>query len=150
MAHFQYSQSKITGLNKSRTILHAVQYKWHSGSVLMICYYHFQNGKPRNFVLIFRGTASLASFLACPEIFCPSQCFCSYKIVLIKKSVISFWYWDGQKKFIKVHCLLQRIRWRLWRRHAHRRQAETIRTNIWWYGTKMVSCCSSVWWWRYI
>ena len=55
--HFQYSQSKITGLNKtwllkslamwkceSRTSLHGVQYTWQPGSVLMFCSYYFKNG----------------------------------------------------------------------------------------------------------
>ena len=50
-AYFQYSQSKITGINKmwslkrlamlkcERTCLHAVQYKCEPGSVQMFCYY---------------------------------------------------------------------------------------------------------------
>ena len=54
--HFQYIQSKITGLNKmwslkslamlkceSRTSLHALQCKQHLGSVLMFCTYYFKN-----------------------------------------------------------------------------------------------------------
>ena len=54
---FQYSQSKMTGLNKmwslktvailkceSRTSEYAVQYKWQPGSVLMICSYYSKNG----------------------------------------------------------------------------------------------------------
>ena len=54
---FQYSQSKMTGLNKmwslktvailkreSRTSQHAVQYKWQPGCVLMICSYYSKNG----------------------------------------------------------------------------------------------------------
>ena len=53
--HFQYSQSKITRLNKMwslkslallkcerKTTLHAIQYKWHPGSVLMFCSCHFK------------------------------------------------------------------------------------------------------------
>ena len=56
-AHFQCSQSKITGLNKmwslkslamlnceSRTSLHVVQHKRQSGSVLIFCSYYFKNG----------------------------------------------------------------------------------------------------------
>ena len=56
-AHVQYSQSKITGLNKmrslkslamlkcdSRTSLHEVQYKRQPGSVLIFCSYYFNNG----------------------------------------------------------------------------------------------------------
>ena len=56
-AHFQYNQSEITGLNEmwslkslamlkceGRTNLHAVQYKWQPGSVLMFCSYLFMNG----------------------------------------------------------------------------------------------------------
>ena len=55
-AYSQYSQSKITGLNKmwslkslamlkceSRTNLHAVQYKYQPGPVLMFCSYYFKN-----------------------------------------------------------------------------------------------------------
>ena len=75
-AHFQYSQSKITGVNKmlwkslamlkceSRSSIHAVQYKWQSGSVRMFCSYYFKNDKPRHYVLMLRGTASLALFIA--------------------------------------------------------------------------------------
>ena len=56
-AHFQWSQSKITELNKmwsskilamlkceSRTCLHEVQYQLQPGSVLMFCSYYFKNG----------------------------------------------------------------------------------------------------------
>ena len=50
---------------ESRTNLHVVQYKWQQGSILMFCLYYFRNGKPRHFVLMFCGTASLALLLAC-------------------------------------------------------------------------------------
>ena len=50
---------------ESRTSLYAVKYKWQPGSALMFCPYYFRNGKPRHFVLMFCGTASLALFLAC-------------------------------------------------------------------------------------
>ena len=57
-AHFStVSQKRITGLFKmwslksltilkcdSKTSLHAVQYKWQAGSVLMSCSYYFKNG----------------------------------------------------------------------------------------------------------
>ena len=50
---------------ESKTSVHAVQYKWQSGPVLMFCPYYFRNGKPRYFVLMFCGTASLDVFLVC-------------------------------------------------------------------------------------
>ena len=50
---------------ESRTSLHAVQYKSQPRSVLMFCPYYYRNGKPRHFVFMFCGTASLALFLAC-------------------------------------------------------------------------------------
>ena len=101
-AHFKYSQSNITGLNKmlpltslamlkceSRTSLHAVQYKWQACSVLMFRFYYFKYGYPRRFVHMSPGTASLTLFLACSQIFCQNQGFCSYKIVLIKKKSLA-------------------------------------------------------------
>ena len=48
---------------ESRTSLHAVQYKWQPGFVLMFCPYYFRNGYSRHFVLIF--SESLALFLVC-------------------------------------------------------------------------------------
>ena len=33
---------------ESRTSLHAVQYKWQPGSILMFCSYYFKNGHPRH------------------------------------------------------------------------------------------------------
>ena len=33
---------------ESRTSLHAVQYKWQPGSILMFCSYYFKNGYPRH------------------------------------------------------------------------------------------------------
>ena len=54
--------------------LHAVQYKGHPGSVLMfISYYYYKNGYPKHFVLMFRGTASLALFLVGSYLFCQNQ-----------------------------------------------------------------------------
>ena len=47
---------------ETRTSLYAVQYKRQPGSVLMFCHY-FRNGLPRNFVLMFCGTANLTLFL---------------------------------------------------------------------------------------
>ena len=56
-AHFQFSQSKITGINKmwslkslailnceSRSSLHEVQCKGQPSSVLMFCSYYSKNG----------------------------------------------------------------------------------------------------------
>ena len=50
---------------ESGTTLHAAQYKWQPGSVLMFCPYYFRNSSRRHFVLMFCGTASLALFMAC-------------------------------------------------------------------------------------
>ena len=67
-----YFWSKIQSLRslavlkcEGRTILHAVKYRRQPGSALMFCFYHFKNGEPRHFVLMFCGTARLALFLAC-------------------------------------------------------------------------------------
>ena len=80
-AHFQYSQSKTTGLNKmrslkslamlrceSRTSLHQLlvymQHNINDNQVLFCFFYCFKNAWPRPFALIFCGTVSLDLFLA--------------------------------------------------------------------------------------
>ena len=65
---------------EGRTSLHAVQYKWQSCSVLMFCSY-FNNGWSKHFLLM---------FLFCFYFFPKINAFCSYKIVLITKSVWLF------------------------------------------------------------
>ena len=76
---------------ESRTSLHAVQYKWQPGSVLMFCSYYFKNGQPKHFALMFCATASLALFLFSFSFFfccCQNQGFCSYKMFFfIKKGM---------------------------------------------------------------
>ena len=66
---------------ESRTSLHAVQYKWQPGSVLIFCY---KKAPLDTFFLMFCGTALWLVL----NFFFQNQGFCSYKIVLIEKKRI--------------------------------------------------------------
>ena len=59
-----WSLKSLAKLMYERTSLYTVQYKLHLGSVLMICSY-FENGQPKQFVLMFCWTPIVALFLAC-------------------------------------------------------------------------------------
>ena len=103
---------------ENRTNLHAVQYKWHPGSVLMFCPYYFRNGKFRHLVLIFCGTASLDLYLACSQIFCQNQGFCSYKIALIKKRNVNM-FWTYSWSLILFLLIIETKKWYQSSSNAH-------------------------------
>ena len=66
-----------------RTSLHAVQYKWQSGSVLMSCLYSVRNGQPSTFFLCSAGREPGFVLSSFSIFFTKSKACCGVDLVIM-------------------------------------------------------------------
>ena len=111
-----------------RTSLHAVQYKWQSGSVLMSCLYSVRNGQPNTCVL---PDASLALFLARSQFFLPNP-----------RRVVELTWWSCDLK-IKTSTSCISLRSHL-QQHFSRNFEKFLRVQLLLAIPQDVSFCSAI------